>query len=250
MIYADFESILVREDDGKKNPNESHRNKYQKHVVCSYGYKLVCLDKRFSQHFKSYLGEDAAYNFISSMIEESKYCSDVMKKLFNKELVMTKKDNEDFENSTKCQIFDNNCIDNDIKVRDHCHITGKCRGSAHRDYNTNVKLSHKIPVLFHNLKNYDLHLIMQELGKFSLKINAIPNRLEMYVSFSINNKLSFIDGFQFLSSSLDSVVKTLKKDDFKHLSRKLDNNILDLVKQKGFYSYEYMSDFEKLKKIT
>ena len=48
MIYADFESILVREDDGKKNSNESHRNKYQKHVVCSYGYKLVCLDKRFS----------------------------------------------------------------------------------------------------------------------------------------------------------------------------------------------------------
>ena len=52
---------------------------------------------------------------------------------------------------------------------------------------------------------------MQELGKFSLKINVIPNRLEMYVSFSINNKLSFIDGFQFLSSSLDSVVKTLRK---------------------------------------
>ena len=90
---------------------------------------------------------------------------------------------------------------------------------------------------------------MQELGKFSLKINAIPNRLEMYVSFSINNKLSFIDGFQFLSSSLDSVVKTLNKDDFQHLSRKFDNNILDLVKQKGFYSYEYMSDFEKLKKL-
>ena len=116
MIYADFESILVPEDNGKQNPNESYTNKYQKHVACSYGYKLVCVDDKFSKPFKSYLGEDAVYNFISSMIKESKYCSDVMKKHFNKELVMTKKDNEDFENSTKCWISDNDYIDNDVKI--------------------------------------------------------------------------------------------------------------------------------------
>ena len=89
------------------------------------------------------------------MIEESKYCSDVMKKHFNKELVMTKKDNEDFENSTKFRIFDYGYIDNDLKVRDHCHISGNYRGSAHRDCNINVKLNHKISVVFHYLKNYD-----------------------------------------------------------------------------------------------
>ena len=88
---------------------------------------------------------------------------------------------------------------------------------------------------------------MQELGKFNLKINVIPNGLEKYMSFSINNKLSFIDSFQFLSSSLDSLVKNLAKDDFKYLSQEFDNNILDLVKQKRFYPYEYMSDFEKFK---
>ena len=68
---------------------------------------------------------------------------------------------------------------------------------------------------------------MEELGTFNLKINVIPNKLEKYMSFSMNNKLSVIDGFQFLSSSLDSVVKNLAKDDF-------NSNILDLVKQKGF----------------
>ena len=58
------------------------------------------------------------------MIEESKYCSDVMKKKrFKKELVMTREDNEDFKNSDKCWICDNNYVDIDIKVRDHCHIT-------------------------------------------------------------------------------------------------------------------------------
>ena len=54
-----------------------------------------------SKSFQSYLGKDAANNFINSIIKESKYCSELMKKHFNKELVMTKQDNEDFENSTK-----------------------------------------------------------------------------------------------------------------------------------------------------
>ena len=60
-------------------------------------------------------------------------------------------------------------------------------------------------------------------------------------------KLSFIDSFQFLSFSLDSSVKNLGKDDFKYLSKECDNNVLDLVKQKGFYHYEYMSNFQEFK---
>ena len=86
MVYTDFESILVSQHNGKRNPNESCTNKYQKHVACSYGYKLVCVDDKFSKSFKSYLGQDSLYDFISSMIKESKYCSDVMKNHFNKEL--------------------------------------------------------------------------------------------------------------------------------------------------------------------
>ena len=70
---------------------------------------------------------------------------------------------------------------------------------------------------------------MQELGKFNLKINAIPNGLEKYMSFSIDNKLSFIDSFQFLSSSLHSLVKNLNKDDFKYLSQEIDNKVLHLL---------------------
>ena len=100
----------------------------------------------------SYLGEDAAYNFSNSMVEESKFYSDVMKKHFNKELVMTKKDVLDFENSTKCWICDNVYVDGNIKVRYHCHFTTKYRGSAHRYCNIKVKLNHKIPVAFRNLK--------------------------------------------------------------------------------------------------
>ena len=93
---------------------------------------------------------------------------------------MTKKDDEDFENSTKCWVFDNVYVDGDVKVGDRCHITGKYRGSAHRDCNIKVKLNHKISIVFHNLKNYDSLLSMKELVKFSFKINVIPNGLEKY----------------------------------------------------------------------
>ena len=85
---------------------------------------------------------------------------------------MTKEDDEDFENSTKCWIFDNACVDDvddDDDVKCHCHITGKYRSSTHIGYSINIKLNQKITVEFHNLKNYDSHLIMQELIKFNLK---------------------------------------------------------------------------------
>ena len=70
-----------------------------------------------------------------------------------------------FKKSINCWISDNDYFDNDVKVRDHYNITGKYKGSAHRDCNINVKLNHKVPVVFHNLKNYDSQLIMQELSK-------------------------------------------------------------------------------------
>ena len=79
---------------------------------------------------------------------------------------------------TVLNFCDNDYIDNDVKVRDHCYITGKYRVSAHRDCNVNLKLNHEIPIVFHNLKYYDSHLIIQELGKFNLNINVIPNGLK------------------------------------------------------------------------
>ena len=64
------------------------------------------------------------------------------------------------------------------------------------------------------------------------------------MSFTINNKLRFIDSFHFLSSSLHSFVKNSGKDDFKYLSQEFHKNVWDLVKQKRLYLYEYMSDVE------
>ena len=135
MIYADFESISIPENNEKQNSEESDISKYQKYIVG--------VGDKFSKPFKTHLGKDAVYNFINNKIEESKYYIDVMKKHFNKKLVMTKEDNEVFKNSTRYWICDNDYVHNDVKVRNHCHITEKYRDTAHRDCNINVKLNQK-----------------------------------------------------------------------------------------------------------
>ena len=69
IIYADFESILVPEDNEKQNSEKSYIKKYQKLIACSYGYKLLCVDDKFRKLFKTYLGKDVVYNFTNNMIE-------------------------------------------------------------------------------------------------------------------------------------------------------------------------------------
>ena len=75
-------------------------------------------------------------------------------------------------------------INNDEeKVRDHCHVTDKFRGAAHRKDNANLKLTKKILVIFHYLKGYNSHLIFNELDKSDVKVKVIPNGLEKYMTF-------------------------------------------------------------------
>lgn len=91
------------------------------------------------------------------------------------------------------------------KVRNHDHITGKFFGAAHLNCNLHFKQVEFIPVILHNLRGFDAHIIMQRLGKFKKKrVNVIANTCtnERYVSFTIS-KLWFIDSFQFLTTSLD-----------------------------------------------
>ena len=83
------------------------------------------------------------------MIEES---SGVMKKHFIKKHVMNKEDSEHFLNYTNCWICGNDYVDNDVKVRDQCHVIDKYRDSAHRYCNITLKINHKIPIVFHSLK--------------------------------------------------------------------------------------------------
>ena len=101
-------------------------------------------------------------------------------------------------------------------------------------------MTKKIPVIFHNLRGYDSHLI----SKFDVKVSAIPNGLDKYMAFTINTNLVFIDSMQFTNSILDSLVKNLSDDDFKYFSAEFSGNFLELLKQKGVYPYEYIHSFK------
>ena len=62
-------------------------------------------------------------------------------------------------------------------------LTGKFRGAGYWNCNINFQLTKKVPVIFHNLRGYDSHLIFCELNKFDVKISVIPNGLEKYMAF-------------------------------------------------------------------
>ena len=169
------------------------------------------------------------------MLEEVE-CKGIVKKRFNKPLKMTENDELCFKLTDKCHICCQKYTDKDVHVRDHCHITGKFRRSAHQECNLKLRIKPehiKIPVIFHNLRGYDSHFIMQQIGEIaknhayknkkgseqSLKINAIPDNMEKYIAFMLGNHLNFIDSFQFMSSSLDKLVSNLPKDDLKYTSK-------------------------------
>ena len=168
-----------------------------------------------------------------------------MKDQLNKNLVLTEEEEHLFQQSNSCWICKKLIDNEDEKVRYHCHIPGKFRGSAHWDCNINLQLTKKIPVIFHNLKGYDGHLIFSELHKFNLKVDAIPNRLEKYMAFFLGRDLVFIDSMPFMNCSLDKLVKHFSDEDFKYLVKEFSSKNLELLKQKSAYSYEYMNSFKR-----
>ena len=229
VIYADFEAITEKISGCQPNNNKSFTDAYQKHTDCGFGYKVVCCyDDKYSQPLKIYRGEKAVYTFLEYMLDEVKYCKKIVKQQFNKPLKMTKEDEDKFKIADECHICNNKYTDEDIRVRDHCHITGKYRGSAHQECNLKLRVNPeevKIPVIFHNLRGYDSHFIMQEIGaivkdyeytnnkgqKCQMNINAIPNNMEKYMAFMLGNHLTFIDSFQFMMSSLEKLVTNITK---------------------------------------
>ena len=108
--------------------NGSYAVKYQAHILCSFDYKVVCVDNKFSKKL-FYTEEKVLFigslkQFLKSMIILKK----MIKKHFNKNLIMSAKDEERFQLSSNCWICDKFFDVRDDNVRDHCHITGKYRG--------------------------------------------------------------------------------------------------------------------------
>ena len=95
---------------------------------------------------------------IENLLEEEKR-NTKNKHNLNKKMIISEKEKNDFKNAKSCHICNKEYKKGNAPVRDHCHVTGKYREFAHADCLSN-RLTHKIYVIFHNLRGYDSNLII------------------------------------------------------------------------------------------
>ena len=262
VIYADFEALTRKIDSCSPVGDKSYTQAYQKHEACGFGYKVVChYDQKYSKPTVIYRGENVIQKFIRDLFLEVSDLQKIIESDFQKPLIMTESDEKDFQNAKKCWICQKRYKRDEgenIPVRDHCHITGKYRGSAHKTCNFRLQISAeriKIPVIFHNLKGYDSHFIIEKLGDIikekNLKgeeppnVNVIATNAEKYTAIYLNKHLAFIDSFQFMPSPLANLAKNLPAEKYIYTSEAFQGEKLDLMKAKGLYPYDYMDSEAK-----
>ena len=157
---------------------------------------------------------------------------------------MTIEDEKNYQNSQDSWICNEKLDKN--KVRDHYHITGKYKGAAHSQCNSKLKIPRKLPVIFHNLENYDGHIIFKELNNFdNTDIQVTPKTSEKYMSIIVNKNIIFLDSNQFYKGKLDNHASSLEDKDFKYLLSEFLIDKLELLKRKDAYPYEWVDSYEK-----
>lgn len=267
VVYADFESILKPINTCEPNPGRSFTNKTFKHEPYSFAYFIKCSFDNSLSKFELYRGSDAAQVFVTRIEADLRNIYHQHMKNIVPMHTLSAQERQDFQNATVCGICEKSFTGEDVKVRDHCHLTGKIRfGAAHSICNLNYKLPNFIPIIFHNMSGYDSHLFIKELCKHKDKVGVIAQNKEKYISFTkhlymhdyVNMKgetkkkflrLRFIDSFKFLSASLQNLGANL--DDSQLVAMRSfydDDDKFDLMRQKGVFPYSFMDSLEKLNK--
>ena len=232
VIYADTECILQKIETDKKDSSKPYTQEINKHVGCGYSMFLKFAHGDLEDDRRVYRGKDSM----------SKFCEDLRKLVMRainypqKEMIeLTKKELKSHNKSKKCHICFSSFKEDELKVKDHCHYTGKYRGAAHNECNLNYKIQKFVPVIFHNRANYDDHLIIKELAKEfkSEDFECLGENSEKYISFSVKIKnenedtfkIRFLDSFKFMPSSLSSHVNNLAEtnnDGFKCCEKSME----------------------------
>ena len=264
-IYADFESLLKPLDTCEPNPNKSYTHKYQKHEPLSFVYYIKSFNESvYKSTLRKYVKEneedpDPIDVFINWLEEDVKIISG----LGNEKMKITPEEEEQFKQASNCWIC-GKLLNIEDRVRDHCHYTGRYRGAAHNLCNLKYSKPNNISVFFHNLTGYDSHLFIKKLNTTMGAIDCIPNNEENYISFSktiisgeyknkngeIKNKyfkIVFKDSLKFMASSLEALVNNLPDGSLNNLNKYFTSKQVKLLKQKGFFPYDYMDSIEKLK---
>ena len=229
VIYADMECFLEKSSDF-----------LQKHLPASYAYYVVSDHPRYNNKgVQIYRGDNVIDHFLCSLLEEEKEMTELIEHIVPMKLSSHEEDQ--FKRASACHICKKLFTNDELKVKDHCHLTGTFRGAAHVSCNLNYQIPLKkfqIPVFFHNGKKYDFHLFIKNMGKYSKNIEVIPQNIENYMQIKWGNHLHFKDSVQFLSSSLDKLSDSLSSDDFIHMKNHFGDNH-QLLCKKGVFPYEW-----------
>ena len=168
----------------------------------------------------------------------------------NYEMIMTPSDELSFYNAKKCYLC--NKINNHL-VRDHDHFNGKYLGASCNQCNLSRKIRRFLPIVFHNLRGYDLHHILKYAisDQSNWKLSCIPQTTEKFQALTVTiNKIKdftikFLDSLQFLNSSLRNLANNLTT--FPLTSLAFPNNI---IKSKGIFPFHLSTSVTALENIT
>lgn len=224
------------------------------HEPCSYCLYMVGPDiKLFPLVYRGQNAQETMEHFMDDLINMKNFID--AKYATIKPAIRTSEIALEFKNAKICHICKKDFKVGDIKVWDHCHITGNYWGAAHKTCNLNLRFKSgkqkpKIPVVFHNCKGYDSHIILKYFDpkKYgNVPLMCIPNNMQKYIAFGIDN-LIFLDSFQFQTASLEALVENVAlagHNKFKHLNAIYrDHPHKELLFRKEVFPYDYLDNFE------
>ena len=187
VIYADFECFTIPVNSCQPNPEKSYTTTYQKHEPSGFCLYLKGVVDNFKPivYTKKKPDEDISQKFIEYVVKLThKIYKDYYQK--PKPYNLTKEEEKEFQSASICYICEEEfSIDKKtnkfVKVRDHCHFTGKYRGAAHNQCNLSCRKPLILPVIFHNLQGYDAHLFIKQLAKVAGNLTSTPSTEEKYI---------------------------------------------------------------------
>ena len=273
IIYADFECYTTRIDTCVNNPKRSNSTAYQLHEPSGFCCVVVSAADKFTQPAVVYRGDNVVDTFLDHMTRETQKIFDVLAKPAR--MIITDEQASAFPTELNCHIC-GDVLDDD-RVRDHDHLTGAYRGAAHNQCNLAYHFAHRlgrgeaaatapapaaqtnaagkvpqnmqyiVPIVFHNLRGYDGHLLMSGFGRYKKRrIKCIPNNTERYLSVSLGC-LRFIDSYQFMAAPLDRLVSNLASEHFHQMRKNIQCTTQQrLLLRKGVYPYDYVDCAKRL----
>lgn len=269
IIYADTGAVLKPPETSIFAKN-CFTKAHHEHKIHSIGYYFKYENDESKSRYASNRGENCLDWFANELIKIANEVFDFLRE--NKPMSLSEEEQKRFEEARFCHIckkcFDNN--HSDIRVRDHCHISGVYRGAAHRTCNLQYQNSSRVPVVMHNMSGYDSHLLIRKLGSNAHipgGITIIPHNSENYISFikTIHThsgkyakmiKFKFIDSLRFMSASLDKLA-TLLSHEKKHIFKSKciksgydSSELFALLVRKGVFPYEYIDNYQKLNETS